>query len=595
MTPVGATHGPLQFSPRPNSAAEIPWLEWGVEALENAASQGRPLLLSIAAAWCYRCHVMDETTYSDPAVADLIAQRYVPVRVDAEVRPDVAARYSDGELPVTAVLSSDGELIASANYLPPAPMLELLEAGQESAGASAEWEFDRPVNGDLWPDILDRVLDFIAQRHDAEHGGFAAPPGFAPKFVQAEVLRLLIYAHGRRGLTEALERVRAAIRAIDRGGVSDHVEGGVFHGSTARDWSAPYHHKLAVDQGALLLALGELALVDEESRDESRFVVERTIEYVERVLLDPRGCFRNSQDSDDAYYALPPDWRESRSGPRVDERIFTASNAALARGLLACGVAYDRPEWVERGRSAVDFLLAELRAGEAGMYRYWDGAPHMLGLLEDQVAAGLALLHVYEVTGASIYIEQATALARALERDWREPGGGFWDVAGSHERTGRLAERERPLGLNADAAEFMLWLGRLTHDERYMETARAALAEHAGSFERAGLGAASYARTVDRLLSAEPEIKVVGALTEAGEPDRASDQLHAAALRLPFAPRTVQRLDLERDAALLEQLDLPRGVSGVAYVFVGAARSVAIESPDDLDGAIHDLLGAPAL
>lgn len=595
MTPADATHSPFQFSPRPNSAEDIPWLEWGADALDRATSQGRPVLLSIAAAWCYRCHVMDETTYSDPAVADLIATRYVPVRVDAEVRPDVAARYGDGELPLTAVLTGDGELIASASYLPPAPMLELLGADHESDTPSEAWEFTRPDGGDLRPDILDRVLDLVEERRDLEHGGFAEPPGFAPKFVQSEVLRLLLYACGRRGIIGALEHARAAALAIARGGAYDHVEGGVFHGSTARDWSAPYHHKLATGQGALLLALGELALTGEEGRNESRFVVERTIEYVEGVLLDPRGGFRNSQDSDDAYYALPPDWRESRSGPRVDERIFTASNAALARGLLACGVAYDRPEWVERGRSAVDFLVGELRAGEAGMYRYWDGEPHVLGMLEDQVAAGLAFLHAYEVTGASIYIEQATALARALERDWREPGRGFWDVAGTHERTGRLVDRERPLELNAGAAEFMLWLGRLTHDERYLETARAVLSDHAESFERAGLGAAGYARAVDRLLSAEPEIKVVGALTEAGEPDRASDEMHAAALRLPFEPRTVQRLDLERDAALLEQLDLPRGVSGVAYVFVGLARSVAIESPDDLDGAIHDLLGAPAL
>jgi uncharacterized protein YyaL (SSP411 family) len=593
VSPTDTTPGPFQFSPRSNRAHDIPWIEWSGDVFARARSANRPVLLSIAASWCPRCHVMDETTYSDPAVYDLIAAGFVPVRVDADARPDVAQRYGSGALPTTAILTAGGDVLAESSYLPPEPMLAMLRGEYPPAERGAEPDRE-PRAGELWPDMLDTALSILDERSDSEYGGFAEPPGFAPKAPQVSAIRLLIYASGRRGAHDALERATEAARATFGGPIFDHVAGGLFAGSTARDWSAPSHQKLAVDQGALLLALGELALASEDPVDEVRPIVEQTVEYVERILLDPRGAFRMSQDADDAYYALPADWRESRSGPRVDERLFTVANASLGRGLLACGVAYDRTDWLERGRSAVDFLVTELRAGEAGMYRYWDGGRRVLGLLEDQVEAGLAFLHAYEVTGASVYLEQATAVARALERDWHEPGKGFWDVAGTHERLGRLDDRRRPIVQNAHAAEFFLWLGRLTHDDRHLGTARLTLSAHAGSFERAGLDAAGYARVVDRLLSAEPEVKVVGALTEAGEPDRASNELHAAALRLP-PPRTVQRLDIDRDATLIEQLGLPAGRSGVAYVCAGPASSAAIESPDDLEGAMQDLVGTPLL
>ena len=72
MLPTEFTHGdPLtlfRFSPNPNEAARINWLPWGGGAFEKAQAEHKPVLLSVSAVWCYWCHVMDETTYSDPDV-----------------------------------------------------------------------------------------------------------------------------------------------------------------------------------------------------------------------------------------------------------------------------------------------------------------------------------------------------------------------------------------------------------------------------------------------------------------------------------------------------------------------------------------------
>ena len=117
----------FRFSPRANRASEIAWVAWSPEAFERARTQDKPILLSISAVWCHWCHVMDETSYSDPGVIAAINERYVPIRVDNDRRPDVNARYNMGGWPTTAFLAPDGTLLTGATYLPPAAMQRALD------------------------------------------------------------------------------------------------------------------------------------------------------------------------------------------------------------------------------------------------------------------------------------------------------------------------------------------------------------------------------------------------------------------------------------------------------------------------------------
>ncbi len=108
----------FHFSPRPNRAHEIKWRGWSDEAFAEASKLDRPILLSISAVWCHWCHVMDETTYSNSGVIDLINREYVPIRVDNDVRPDINQRYNMGGWPTTAFLTSSGDILTGATYLP---------------------------------------------------------------------------------------------------------------------------------------------------------------------------------------------------------------------------------------------------------------------------------------------------------------------------------------------------------------------------------------------------------------------------------------------------------------------------------------------
>jgi uncharacterized protein YyaL (SSP411 family) len=240
-----------------------------------------------------------------------------------------------------------------------------------------------------------------------------------------------------------------------------------------------------------------------------------------------------------------------------------------------------------------------MRAGEAGMYRYWDGEPHQLGMLSDQGHVLLALLDAHEVTGEPHYVDAAQQLARIIEARWRDPGRGFFDIAEGHDDTGLLSVRTKPMSENADVAEAFMRLGRLSHDERYLQTAQETLADFAETYRGYGTQAARYALAVERYLSPEPEVQIMSgqpvdenieALPEATRRARA---LQERALRLPLATRTVQLLVPGRDDRLIQQLALPNDRAGVAYVCVGTVCSEPVESPEELSGAITYALAAP--
>lgn len=105
---------------------KIQWQPWSKEAFQTAKSLDKPILLDISATWCHWCHVMDQTTYSDPDVATLIMKSCVPIKVDKDQRPDIDKRYNMGGWPTTAFLTPNGKIITGGTYIPPQQMKELI-------------------------------------------------------------------------------------------------------------------------------------------------------------------------------------------------------------------------------------------------------------------------------------------------------------------------------------------------------------------------------------------------------------------------------------------------------------------------------------
>src|SRR6201993_1810286 len=119
----------LLFCPKLEAAGEIPWQPWSASIFNEARPQGRFVLLDLGTGWCHWCPVMEEVTYTDPTVVDLIRSHYLGIRVDADSRPDLANRYEDYGWPATIVFNSDGsEIVKRQGYIPPKPMASMLQA-----------------------------------------------------------------------------------------------------------------------------------------------------------------------------------------------------------------------------------------------------------------------------------------------------------------------------------------------------------------------------------------------------------------------------------------------------------------------------------
>ena len=116
---------PLQAA----KSSGIDWIPWSDDLFERAQKEHRLVLLDLEAVWCHGCHVMDEKTYADPKVIQLIKDHYLAVKVDQDSRPDLANRYEDYGWPATIVFKFDGtELAKRSGYIPPDSMAKMLEA-----------------------------------------------------------------------------------------------------------------------------------------------------------------------------------------------------------------------------------------------------------------------------------------------------------------------------------------------------------------------------------------------------------------------------------------------------------------------------------
>jgi uncharacterized protein len=62
----------------------VDWYPWGREALDRAKREDRPIFLSIGYAACHWCHVMERESFEDPAIAALMNERFVSIKVDRE-------------------------------------------------------------------------------------------------------------------------------------------------------------------------------------------------------------------------------------------------------------------------------------------------------------------------------------------------------------------------------------------------------------------------------------------------------------------------------------------------------------------------------
>ena len=568
----------FRFSPRPNRASEIRWREWGDAPFREAALSQRPILLGISAVWCHWCHVMDETTYSDPDVIRLVNDRYVPIRVDNDKRPDVNRRYNMGGWPTTAFLTPDGEIITGGTYIPADAMRQYLEQ-VDAIYRDRRSEIDQRVAelrlheaqtratqpGPLSRTIVDEVLSTTTRTYDPDFGGF----GREPKFPQPQVLRLVLDEYRRGRDDELAAMLHRTLSAMASGGMYDHVAGGFFRYATQRDWSVPHYEKMLEDNSELLAVYAEAhrtfpdAGYDRVAADVSRWMRATLLHHDTHL-------FGGSQDADEHYYALDAAGRAGHAAPYVDPVAYTNWNALAAAGHVALSIATGTDAPLAVGASTLAAIRGRLWDDRIGTYHFDAGdGPQLPTLLSDLAALLGAELDLYEAGGGATALDFGRRIAERLVSLEDPEQGGFSDGP-ARDEPGRVSRPDRPIEDNGLAAEALLRLAIVSGEDRWRELAVRALRSFAGVYREWGQFAAPYARAVARAVAEPLHVVVTG-----GDADPAAHALWREALRSDDPARVIERLDPARDRSRMEQLGYDRS-SPAAYVCVGTVCSAPI-------------------
>ncbi len=586
---------PFRFSPRANLAHEIHWQEWGPAAFEQARLEERPVLLSISAVWCHWCHVMDETSLSDPEVIRLANRDYVPVRVDSDQRPDVNGRYNMGGWPTIAVLTPDGDVIAGYTYMDPSRLRTTLERGVEvwtrdrdgllARGVKARDRLDKKAaaisaGGDPDASIVDAVVGTLVSTYDAEHGEF----GTQPKFPSAPALELLLHSYLVTGDGSRLDMVERTLDGMASGGLRDSQEGGFFRYSTTRDWSVPHYEKMLRDNLDLLELYARVHLIS--GRDEHARVATGVADYVlANLYAKGKGMFFGSQDADEEYYSMSLEERRRRGSPAVDGVLYTSLNARAVSVFLEGAWILGSPSMREVAVGCLDFLLDQVGSWPL-RHSYVPGdASGISALVVDYAELVEALLDAYAETSSPRYLEDAGRLAgEMIDGFYDDEAGGFFDIPEDPEAVGNLRFRDKPLQDNVAAARALTRLYNATFEDDYKEKAGATLGALVPVYPRDGEAAAGYALAVDAFLNPPVEVSVVG---PSDRPE--TRRLLTAAATIPYAHTEVRFIEAG-DVDRLAEAGYPVGDDPLAYVCLNTVCLAPISDPDALHTAVTGFL-----
>ena len=471
---------------------EIRWQNWGPEVFLRAEREHKLILLDITAAWCHWCHVMDETGYGDPAIADIINRDFIPVRVDTDRQPEINERYNMGGWPSTAFLTYKGDVVTGATYLPPAQLKQVLTqiadlyreredevlTVSDQKGLEVEQIFYHPheAGGQLDAGVIEHQYQYLRQEFDDVHGGF----GREPKFPNTSALEFCLTHYYFTQDLPSRKMLELTLDIMGQREIFDHKEGGFFRYSTSRDWNIPHYEKLLEDNAKLIgIYLQAYNLLQE---DEYADIAVKILEYVESYLLAGKGGFFASQDADAAYYQLPLEQRLEKQPPRVDTSIYASGNAAMVSAYLLAAAVLDKPRYRDYSLETLDILLRDY-ANPQGLFVHSQTA--LQCLLADQVYLLRAVTDAYEHTGENAYLEQARKMLDLLEVLFLDSASqSLLDRQGSPTDTGRLRYKYIPITENSIAARLLIKWGHLLDKPHYHTLAEGILGYFSGIYQK---------------------------------------------------------------------------------------------------------------
>lgn len=308
--------GPAVLAQTPE--AGIDWRPFRASAFEEAAKADKLVFLWIHAPWGHWDRIMEEVTFKDPEVVDLVNQKVIPIRVNALLRPDVYARYGVGNWPTCAFLLSTGQplfymegqtrkmnragtefLTADELKLYLKGLVENYEKNPESAHEIADRiEYNLLTKKEIEeaPLSTDLVEVSVTQFIDAYKDWKPDPAVRKSHFPDTDSVRLAFQYYARKRNSQVLDIALRNLTEMARGGIRDHIGGGFHRASLDAAWRIPAFEKLLHGNADLLRAYVDVHGLSGNERYLE--IAQGIIDYVMGTLRAPGGWFYAYQAAD---------------------------------------------------------------------------------------------------------------------------------------------------------------------------------------------------------------------------------------------------------------------------------------------------------
>jgi uncharacterized protein YyaL (SSP411 family) len=470
----------------------VDWRPWSDAAFEAATREDKPVFLSIGYSTCHWCHVMERESFEDPAIAALLNEHFIPIKVDRETHPDIDEIYMTavmlltgrGGWPMSTFLTPEGKPFFGGTYYPPEQFTALLEQvaqvwrerrGEVEAQAARIGDAVKEQNrlggksAELDPGVAGLAVAAMHQIYDDMQGGF----GQAPKFPQEPWLFLLLDQAERSNNPQALEMLETTLGHMARGGINDQVGGGFHRYSTDQAWLVPHFEKMLYNQAHLSrLYLGAWRLT---GKQRYRRVASRTLDYVAREMTAPDGGFYSATDADSEgeegrFFTWTPAEIRDALAPEdaaLAESVYQVSPNGNFEGRSILYRDQGLERFAEDNGIDIDALRKRLDDINSVLWHVRSQRPPPLrddkivtawnGMMITAFAQGADLL------GSADYRETAERAAKFIWRHNRPSPGHLWRVhrAGRSSVPGTLEDY-------AYLAEAMLHLYDLTGERRWL-------------------------------------------------------------------------------------------------------------------------------
>lgn len=295
----------------------VNWYPWGQEALQKAKDENKLLIISIGYSSCHWCHVMEHESFEDSAVAALMNEHFISIKIDREERPDLDNLYMGavqlmtgrGGWPLNCVALPDGRPVWGGTYFPKAEWMKSLATihdiyvaePQRVKEYADELETGIKKSDNLAPvsaipnfaeaDLQDMVQNWKG-RFDRRLGG----PDKAPKFPLPNNYQFLLRYGFLSGDEDVVGQVKLTLEKMALGGIYDQIGGGFSRYSVDSLWKVPHFEKMLYDNAQLISLYSEAYRAYPNALYKE--VVYQTFDWLEREMKSPEGAFYAALDAD---------------------------------------------------------------------------------------------------------------------------------------------------------------------------------------------------------------------------------------------------------------------------------------------------------